>query len=333
MKLEVNGQIVEVDDSFEKLSSDEQNRTVNEIAASIGSTQTQPSTTELTAQITAPALTGSQISILGETVGLQPTGLGQMAQDVRQAAQPLVEAGKSAAAGYARSPGKAIVDVGAAHLGLPPPYATYEGFQGAKNLLGAAGQTSKNLSEVFSKLPPGTDRTAAEFINALRPADQTRLLEAINSQGLEKGIKSFEAPRYLTQEAIASLNATKSAFPSGIQKLAQVVGPLARGAARVAGPAGMAYDLYEAYPHLQTARAGAQPGDIGQRIQQAQQQARTGYGVGYQGPQLAPQEAQNVLSGGSARDIKYFGGQDRLQQLIRQKAAERVLGPVAPGTF
>lgn len=260
-----------------------------------------------------------------------PTGLKELGQATMEAAQPLVEAGKSAAAGYAKSPGKAIVDVGAAHLGLPPPYATYEGIQGGRNLFGAAKQTIGNIGEALSKLPPGTDKAAAPFINELHPNDLNKLKNAINTEGLEKAFKTFEAPKYLSAEAAQGLNAVKSAFPTGMQKLGQVVAPLARGVAKVAGPAGMAYNLYEAG---QTARDT----QLGQRLaegqgQRAEQAFRGGMGMTYQGPQLQPQEAQNVLQSGSARDIQYFGGRDRLSEMIRRKAAEKVLGPIAPGTF
>jgi hypothetical protein len=43
-----------------------------------------------------------------------------------------------------------------------------------------------------------------------------------------------------------------------------------------------------------------------------------------------PQEAQNIMASGDQRMINMYGGKDRLAELMRQKAAERVLGPVAP---
>lgn len=260
-----------------------------------------------------------------------PTGLKELGQKVVQSAAPLVEAGKATAAGYAASPGKAIVDVGAAHLGLPPPYATMEGYQGAKNLFGAAKQTFANLGDAFSSLPAGTDKVAASFVNELRPGDMAKLKDAINTQGLEKAFKTFEAPKYMSAEAVDGLNAVKNAFPSGIQKLGQVAAPIARGVARVAGPAGIAYNLYEA-------GQAARDTQLGERLaqgqaQRAEQAFRAGPVKTYQGPQLQPQEAQNVLQSGSARDIQYFGGRDNLSDMIRRKAAEKVLGPIPPGTF
>ena len=112
------------------------------------------------------------------------TGMAQLGKEVAGAAQPLTQAGKSIVSGYATSPGKAIVDVGAAHLGLPPPYAGYEAYQGVKNLFGAAKQTASNLGEVLSKLPAGTEQAAKPFIDSLNPSDLNKLSESINKYGL-----------------------------------------------------------------------------------------------------------------------------------------------------
>jgi hypothetical protein len=48
------------------------------------------------------------------------------------------------------------------------------------------------------------------------------------------------------------------------------------------------------------------------------------------GYQPTAQEAENLLASGAARDIQAFGGEDRLRRLIREEAAKRVVGPVAP---
>jgi hypothetical protein len=171
--------------------------------------------------------------------------------EVVGAAKPLVEAGKAAAAGYAKSPGKAIVDVGAAHLGLPPPYATYEGFQGVKNMLGAAKDTAGNLGDVFSKLPPGTDKVAAPFVNSLRSADQANLMKLINEQGLEKGFKNFQPPPYMNQAGIDSLNAVRNSFPGVMQRIGNAMAPFVRGASKVLAPIGAAVEGTQAYRQAQ----------------------------------------------------------------------------------
>jgi hypothetical protein len=80
------------------------------------------------------------------------------------------------------------------------------------------------------------------------------------------------------------------------------------------------------------AMTGGTPMTFGQSLQEVQQgqgqraeQAfRAGPVQSYQGPQLAPQEAQNVMASGSARDRQYFN--DQINMAIRLKAAKKVLG-------
>jgi len=251
-----------------------------------------------------------------------PTGLTQLGKDVAQAGAPLIEAGKQAFQGYTRSPGKAIVDVGAAHLGIPPPYATAEGAKGLYNTYKAAMETGKNLSEALSKLPAGTDKIAEPFINSLRPDDLSKLNNLIKTQGLEKGLKTFPIPEYMGPEATQSLNSLKNSFPGTMSKIGAVAGPLARGVARVAGPVGMAANLYDAGQMARQTQLGErlQQGQ-GQRAEQAYRNMNTQYGA-----QLSPQEAQNVLASGNMRDIASFGGADRLNMAVRLQAAKRILG-------
>jgi hypothetical protein len=259
-------------------------------------------------QMAAPAVAG-----LGYAA---PTGLMQMGKDIVQASQPLVEAGKTALQGYARSPGKAIVDIGAAHLGLPPPYAAYEGFQGVKNVVKGVADTGKNLGEAFSKLPANAETLARPFVNSLNPADVSKLGAEIERVGLNQALKNFKAPAYLGEEALTGLNALKSSIPGPMAKLGQAVMPLVRGAARVAGPAGMAYNLYEAYPHLQQANIGNRvgSGEVNQLSQTAQ---RAPLNAATPAP-LSSQEAANLLSSGDQRTIDIYGGSAKLNQISQQ---------------
>ena len=70
----------------------------------------------------------------------------------------------------------------------------------------------------------------------------------------------------------------------------------------------------------------------GRQTQQTFRNMNVPYGQGFTST-MTPDQAQNVLSSGSDRDIQAFGGRDYLNELIRKKAAEKVLGPVAPGGF
>jgi hypothetical protein len=85
-------------------------------------------------------------------------------------------------------------------------------------------------------------------------------------------------------------------------------------------------DIYDASQY-------AHESNLGPRLAQGQgrqaQQAFRGRNQTY-GP-IAPDQAQAVMQSGSERDIAAFGGRDKLSEMIRLKAAEKVLGPVAPG--
>ena len=110
--------------------------------------------------------------------------------------------------------------------------------------------------------------------------------------------------------------------PTYGEQAMKVVGPALKGTARVLGPVGNAMALYDAG---QMARET----ELGSRLQQGQgQQAEAAFrnlNAKY-GNAMTPQEAQAVMESGSQRDIAAFGGADRLKQLIRQKAAQRVIG-------
>jgi len=68
---------------------------------------------------------------------------------------------------------------------------------------------------------------------------------------------------------------------------------------------------------------------LGQRLAQGQgqqaEQAFRNMNTQYAGP-ISPEEAQNVLAAGSARDIASFGGRDRLNLAVRMQAAKRIIG-------
>jgi len=258
-----------------------------------------------------------------------PTGLPQLGRDLYQAAQPMVDVGRSVVQGYKSNPLGGLTDAVLLHGGLPPVFGGAKSAEAMYNMYKGVQQTAGNISEMLSKLPPGTDRAAAPFVNALNPADQARFFQLAKTQGIEQAFKTYQAPGYLGAEAVQSLNAVKGAFPTTLQKIGQVAAPIARGIGKIAGPAGMALNMYDAG---QMARET----ELGPRLAQgqggrAEQAFRAGPVATYQGPQIGVQQAQNVLQSGSPRDIKYFSGQDSLREEMRRKAAARVAGPIAPG--
>jgi hypothetical protein len=307
---------------YSKLSDD----TLNAIAA-------EPQTTEsakedLVVPAVGAALPGS-------------TGLKDLANKFIQASQPMIDAGKTAAAGYARSPGKAIVDVGAAHLGLPPPYATYEAYQGGKGLLNAAGQTATNIGEALGRLPAGTDQVAKAFINELKPADFARFNDLVNKQGVEQAFKTYQPPAYLGESATQSLNAVREAFPSTMQKIGQTMAPFVRAASKVAAPVGAAV---EGVQGVQQARQGDLTGaalsgmGAASMFNPAGLLAQPGLGMmqsanrnfRQQTPDQQKESSMAALSGAVPGMAGEYSTQsnmdDRLRMAIRLKAAKKVLG-------
>ena len=275
------------------------------------------------------------------------TGLAELGRDVVGAAKPLVEAGKDVFAGYAKSPGKAIVDIGAAHLGVPPPYAAYEGYQGVKNMLGAAKETAKNIGDVLGQLPKETvDRIAPNvkyFEETLKPGSKTfdQFKTLADKVGIERAISQFQYPEKLLNnpEFMAAKNEITGIFPTLGEKIGRVVGPILHGASKIAGPAVAAY---EGAQGVNQARQGdytgaglsgasaasmlnpigliAQPGVS--MMQSANQNFRQ------QTPQQQQESAMSALSGtapGMSGEGAAFLG-NNLDMAIRLKAAKKVLG-------
>jgi hypothetical protein len=246
MRLMIQGQAVEVDDSFDQMSIEEQDKTINEIAASMGikSAQTaEPTAAGTTAQMAAPAVTGAAYAA--------PSGMAKSGSDIANVAQA-----------------------------------------GLKNL-------------------------------AARPLMQTvGDIAGIATQGVPWGsiAKGAIDPASLkTGEMLGTaFNAAKAA-PGYIAGMA---GPAIRGAARVAGPAGMAYNVAEAYPYLQQANVGPrmQSGEVAQMAQGARQAQLS---MPTPAP-LSPAEAQNLLMSGDQRTINIYGG---AEQLARTAGAAPKMAP------
>ena len=313
---EVNGQKVE----FEKEPTEAD---IDEAARTLGTQPTEaPNPSETSGVgVVGPALTGYGYGA--------ETGLSGLGGKIAGAVEPIKEAGSAVLQGYSKSPLKAVADMGAMHIGLPPPYATATSGMNLYNSVKAGLESGKNFATQLGSLPESARNDFNAIINSLKPSDYAKFANEVETKGIS-ALKSFQLPEYAKSLA-PTLEGLQAQIPGTFGKIGQVVGPIARGAARVAGPVGMGMNLYDAG---QMARET----QLGQRLQQGQGQVaeqayRNGLGMTYQGPQLSSEEAQNVLRSGSQRDIKYFGGEDNLTKAIRRKAAEKVLGPVQPGSF
>ena len=361
---EVNGQKVE----FEKEPSEAD---IDEAAKSLGQKPKPEATAgdvaTMAVQAALPALTSSQVvpifkpGFVGPVApgkieqelfsaagyGLKPTGFNPQA--VGQAMSPLKEIIPKTLARYAAPGGLGIgavaTDLGAMAFGAPPPVATFGGLEALKNLPGAVSKTAGEISKSVSTGTPGvsgkpeTIDLYGELRDSLRNSKAGDIYEDVMKSNYSKGGNNavlkglensdrFRAIMSFNPEVAEKFRAYASAVPSKLSQFGRAVTPVLRGAARVAGPVAIAMDINDA---AQMARDT----QLGERLAQGQggraEQAFRNMAVPYGGPQIDASQAQNVLQSGSARDIKYFGGQDNLREQMRKKAAARVTGPVAPG--
>lgn len=299
----------------------------------------EKTTAETTSAVT-DLVRNAPMAAFNAPTGINPQAIGEVLSPLKQAIPQTIKT-------YAAAPYKAGVDLVVGAAGLPPPYAATEGARGLYNVYKGAQESMDVLGNRLSRPDFGPYQAGGAFPEAVTeyrnlralagkidPAFANEMKVALETGG-DRAVKQLlaNAPDTLknTPEFVAQANRFTSAMPTTAQQIGRVVGPALRGAARVAGPVGMGLNMYDA---AQMARET----ELGSRLAQgqggrAEQAFRGGPVQSYQGPQLSPQQAQNVLQSGSARDIQYFGGQDSLREQMRRKAAARVTGPVAPGQF
>jgi len=270
--------------------------------------------------------------------GINPQAVGQVLSPLKQAIPQTFQT-------YKAAPWKAGVDLAAGSVGLPPPYATTEGVKGLYNTYKGAQESMGVLGNKLSRPDFAPYQQGGAFPQAVTEYRKLReiaaninipfanqmkdALEAGGDRAVRKLLENAPDALKASPEFVAQAGKFTSAMPSTMQQVGRVVGPALRGAARVAGPVGMAMNINDAG---QLARET----ELGTRLAQgqggrAEQAFRSGPVQAYQGPQMDAQQSQNVLQSGSARDVKYFGGQDQLREQMRRKAAARVAGPIAPG--
>lgn len=280
----------------------------------------------------------SSIGPVQPTVGYQLAPTGYNAQAVKDTLAPFKQAIPQTLAQYKGPAGgyKAFADLAVPTFtgGLvPPPTASIEALKTLPKVYEAGQQSMGVLGEKLSRPDFGPYKQGGAFpeaVSAYRdlratagkidPAFSAQMKTALDTGG-DRAVKKLlaNAPDALkaSPEFMAQANRFTQAMPSTMQQMGRVLGPVARGAARVAGPVGMGMSLYDAGQMTRETNLGSRLGQgQGQRAEQAFRNMNTQYG----GP-ISPQEEQNVMASGSERDI---------QALIRRKAAQRVLGPVAP---
>jgi len=268
---------------------------------------------------------------------------------IKQTLSPIVEHGGTLLKGYGAQPAKAIVDIGAAHLGLPPPYATVETYKALKDTIGAVGKAASEGSKIASQgelfTSPVTGSTypetvplyrdvqkvagkdvAAKMSEAYSKGGGNAVLKYLNSAEIQAAAKADPA----LAEAIAAYS---EAVPSKLAQAGKIAAPVLRTVGKVLGPAGMALNAYEAQQYAKESQLGQRLAQgQGQAAQQAFRNMNVPYGQGFTNT-ITPDQAQNVLDSGSERDIQSFGGRERLNSLAQARARQVLQQPPTAQNF
>lgn len=241
-----------------------------------------------------PYPTGAGVNMAPVKEGLQTAG---------QIVKPAVQAAGQLARGYTNL-GKLTTDVAMGAMGLPPPVA------GAKALEGIQG-TYANVQDYLNKSGQFAPKVAptAEMANA------ARINQAIGPEGLANAMKPGATMPTAAPVAGGPAAQEGSTF---IARMAQKFAPMSRAVApvlntagRVAGPAGLAYNAYEAANYAQQAELGKRlAGGEGQLAQTAFRNMNTQYGA-----PITREQAISVLQSNNPRDIAAFGGIEKLRAI------------------
>lgn len=266
-----------------------------------------------------------------------PTGINPAA--IKQGLQPMLDVIPRTYQQY-MAPGGAVkgaLDIlGVSSIGVPPVAA----LETAKSISQVPAAVSKTASEV-GKITSASELMTSPVSGAQYPSSVPAYREIQKMAGPEVAAKMSEAYakggnnavlRYLESAPelkslmqapgfAQSLEAYRGAVPSGMSQLGRVVGPALRGAAKVAGPVGLAYDIYQAQPYMAQGGQELQSGQAAQRMGEAR---RSMLNAPTPAP-LTDQELLNLLNSGDQRLINIYGGEAALQARMRRKAAEKVL--------
>lgn len=282
----------------------------------------------------APTVTGVSMAT--------PTGLGQASKVVGSAVAPYA---KEVLGGYVSKPMTAVADAVLMGTGLPPMVGPAQGFvdragaikQGMIDASKQASMGAETLSPVRGTPTTTTVRPYFDMLKSVPREVADKISDIWNTGGGNNAVKSWlnsaEGQALQKSNPQFAANAAKyiEATPGMLAQAGRMVKPLAVGAARVAGPVGMAANLYEASPYLEQAGPELTSGRAQNRMAEAQ---RMMLSRPTPAP-IRPDEASNLLASGDERTINIYGGRGRLEELvksgIRQKAASKILGPVAPG--
>jgi hypothetical protein len=291
------------------------------------------------AEPSMPTGVGSAVTGAAFAVPMNAAAAIPAAQRIATAAvKPAMQSAAALMQAYRANPLGAVADAALLGTGNVPVFGPASALGQAKPFQGLYDRYIKPAGAAATEAKimagEGGERARQAYLDLKRsmpPAERKLMTSAYAGGGNIDTSKLVQSPQFqkvagAIPEAAANAEKYLAAIPSRMEAAGKVLKPLAVGAARVAGPAMMAMDVNNAMEF-------AREQQLGQRLAQGQgrnaQQAFRNMNVQY-GYQPTAQEAENLLASGAARDIQAFGGEDRLKRLIREEAAKRVVGPIAP---
>ena len=260
----------------------------------------------------------------------QATGMANMAGELSGAVSPYAKSALAASiSGYKAHPllTPLIDAVGIGTMGTPIASA-YNGIMGAGDQFKRAQGAVNGVGQVLSNTPgnPVNYFNMGKAIPEVAPILEDLYHNKGGPNAIKAWLQSPEAAQYMKNPAFAQAAEQYTGMvPGRFAQIGKVLGPIARGLGRVAGPVGIGLNIHDAAPYLNKANIGQNaaegnfahlknPGQI------LQQQHNTQYGA-----PISPEQAQAVLESGSPRDIEGLGGQEFLNTVIRQQAAAQAL--------
>jgi hypothetical protein len=214
---------------------------------------------------------------------------GAMAQNTGKIAQPFATSAGKVMNAYVNNPiTKLAPDLAAVSMGVPPPYATSQ----------AIGAT-QGAYNVARKLPTPGVATGLVAPTSQQVATNPMLAEMARLQA------TAQAETLANRSVIQKI---------AMSKVMQAAAPALNTAARVAGPAGLAYNAYEAGQMARETQLGERlAAGQGRTAQKSFRNMNVPFGAGFN-QTITPDQARTILASQSARDIQAFGGLDFLRK-------------------
>lgn len=238
-----------------------------------------------------------QLPVTGYGPGIGPqlaqTQVGQMAVNAGKIMQPYATAASKVLGQYASNPlTKLAPDLAAMAAGVPPPIASAQALGATQGAYNVARQITQGggLPKVAA---------AATAPTPAQVAGNPMLSEMAARQA------AAQAEQLANRSIIQKL---------AMSKVMQTAAPVLNTAGRIAGPAGMAYNMYEAGQMARDTQLGERLAQgQGQQAQQSFRQMNVPYGQGFT-QTITADQARAVLASQNPRDIEAMGGMDFLRK-------------------